>query len=234
LKQAIEAMQDSDGKSRSYAVTLREAAAPVRWGSTSPQWTGPAAPWSPVPLSAARDFVKRNPDAALEVNFPTVFEEDRSAKIKDIMTGDVSGYISHRRSAEQYAKEMGFEQFDYDEEQAEIGREKPKDAIPPDLQGGKGGGLAQSIGSTIGGHLGNAGPKPGGIQQAEDEDEDGVPRMAVVGDDAAGRHSFRMDQKRLAEVNRARPMRIERNFDRDPVTGLVSKVTEVITPPDSE
>lgn len=209
LVRTIEGLADGEGKSRQYKVETREVLsmreaggdlpnAVVRWGSTSPQWTGPAAPWAPVPLSPAREYIKANPGAVLEINFPTVFEEDRSAKVKDIMTGDVAGYISHRRASEQYAKEMGFEQYDYEEEQAEISTEKPKAAVPPDLSGGgKSNPLAMSIGSTIGGHLGNAGAKPGGIPQAEDEDEQG--RMAAAGDDAQGRHQFRQDQKHLAE-----------------------------------
>lgn len=164
----------------------------VRWGSSSPDWGGPAAPWSPVPLEPARKFIKENPDAAIEVNFPTVFEEDRSAKIGDLIKGDLAGFISHRRAAEQYAKEMGFEQFDYDDEQTEISNEHPKDSVAPDMKptAGKGGG----------GEPGGAGVvKASPLQQPQAEGPVGRTRAVWANDDAAGRHAFRADQKRLSE-----------------------------------
>jgi hypothetical protein len=36
------------------------------------------APWSPVPVRQAREFLRANPDARIEIIFPTVYEEDRS------------------------------------------------------------------------------------------------------------------------------------------------------------
>ena len=167
----------------------------VRWGSSSPDWGGPAAPWSPVPLEPARKFIKENPDAAIEVNFPTVFEEDRSAKIGDLIKGDLAGFISHRRAAEQYAKEMGFEQFDYDDEQAEISAEHPKDSVSPDMKptAGKGGGEPGGGGGGMG--VVKASP----LQQPQAEGPIGRTRAVWAGDDAAGRHSFRAEQKQLSE-----------------------------------
>ena len=166
----------------------------VRWGSSSPDWGGPAAPWSPVPLEPARKFIKENPDAAIEVNFPTVFEEDRSAKIGDLIKGDLAGFISHRRAAEQYAKEMGFEQFDYDDEQTEIAQEHPKDSVSPDMKptAGKGGpGGPEGSGSVV---------KSSPLQQPQsDSPGNGRTRAVWANDDAAGRHSFRHEQKQLTE-----------------------------------
>jgi hypothetical protein len=169
----------------------------VRWGSSSPDWGGPAAPWSPVPLEPARKFIKDNPDAAIEVNFPTVFEEDRSAKIGDLIKGDLAGFISHRNAAEQYAKEMGFEQYDYDDTQEEIAQEHPRDSVAPDMKptAGKGGG-----GEPGGGGSGVVKASP--LQQPQAERPGaGVTRAVWAGDDAAGRHAFRAEQKRLSEID---------------------------------
>lgn len=205
LRRTIESIKDKGYRVEVTAVaSMREATGgsqpdmPIRWGSVSPQWGGPAAPWTPVPLGPAKDFIRDHPDADIEFNFPTVFEEDRSAKVKDLLAGNASGFISHRRTSEQYAKEMGFEQYDYDTEQAEIGREKPKAALPPDMLG-KNSAIGQSIGSTIGGHLGMSGPRQPVQSALADTPGRGVSRAQWATDDAAGRHAFRGDQKRLAE-----------------------------------
>ena len=75
-----------------------------------------SAPWSPVPTSIAREFVRDNEDAQLEVVFPTVYEEDRTAKLKDLITAQAAGSITHQRMSEQVAKELGFEEYDYTDE----------------------------------------------------------------------------------------------------------------------
>jgi len=106
--------------------TLREAA----FGSVSPDWGGPAAPWSPLPLRQARQYISRHPDAQIEIEFPTVYEEDRTAKMADLTVAEQQKVISHRRYAEQVAKELGVAQYDYDEEQADI-RLHPNPAQPP-------------------------------------------------------------------------------------------------------
>lgn len=196
LKKTIESL-----KEKKYRVELREVlslressfggdqpTAVIRWGSVSPTWGGPAAPWAPVPLGIAHEFVKETPDAALEINFPTVFEEDRSAKVKDILAGSTSGFISQRRAAEQYAKEMGFEQFDYDEEQSIMSKEKPPPTLSPMLPGSSGGG--------------NNNPKevptlPSSIPV--DAPGQGVSRGEWSADNSQGQHSYKMDQ-RLAEL----------------------------------
>src|SRR5258707_294847 len=53
-------------------------------GKRSRETVSDGAPWSPVPLRPARDLVKRHPESAIDVVFPTVYEEDRTAKLKDL------------------------------------------------------------------------------------------------------------------------------------------------------
>jgi hypothetical protein len=170
----------------------------VRYGSSSPDWGGPAAPWSPVPLEPARKYIKANPDAAIEVNFPTVFEEDRSAKIRDLLQGDLAGFISHRRAAEQYAKEMGFEQFDYAQEQEAISTEKPRAST---VQG-----LAQEMAGPGTGAPGGGGlPGMKGIAgQSKPQGVDGPGRNLVRAKVAGGApedgdRGFKMKQDALTE-----------------------------------
>jgi hypothetical protein len=93
------------------------------------------APWTPVPLHQAQEFIASNKAYALEMIFPTVFEEDRSIKIKDIATAQGLDYASHRWSAEQVAKELGREDFDYDREMLMIKRERVTLPPPPALPG---------------------------------------------------------------------------------------------------
>lgn len=96
--------------------TLREAA----YGSVSPDWGGPAAPWSPLPLQSTRQYIQQHQDAQIEIEFPTVYEEDRGKKIQDLTVAEQQKVISHRRYSEQVAKELGFAQYNYDEEQDDI------------------------------------------------------------------------------------------------------------------
>jgi hypothetical protein len=80
-------------------------------------------PWAPPdPGAVARQFVQVHPDAQLELVFPTVFEEDRSAKLADLITAESAGTISHHRMAQQAAQELGFSQYDYAAEQEQIAR----------------------------------------------------------------------------------------------------------------
>lgn len=123
------------------------------WGSTSPDWGGGAAPWAPLPLRQARQYIQANPDAQVEILFPTVYEEDRSAKVRDLATAQGVGVISHRRMAEQMAKELGQEQYNYDAEQEEI-RLHPGPPPPgggPGTLGAPGGGtaLGQAVQATL-------------------------------------------------------------------------------------
>jgi len=60
----------------------------------------------------------------IDFQFPEIAIEDRSAKIKDVDFAVVGGYISHEDGAAMIAKELGIENFDYDEAQAEIAAEE--------------------------------------------------------------------------------------------------------------
>jgi len=81
--------------------------------------------WSPIPIGVARAFLQRHKDAKLEVVFPEVYEEDRSIKIKDLATANGLAVIAHQRMADQIAKELGFEEYDYTSEQQAIKMEQP-------------------------------------------------------------------------------------------------------------
>jgi len=83
------------------------------------------AKWTPVPTKLARQFVKSHPEAAIQVEFPTVYEEDRSAKLKDLGTAQALGAISHRRMSEMMAKELGVDPYSYPDEMDQIKEENP-------------------------------------------------------------------------------------------------------------
>jgi hypothetical protein len=128
------------------------------------------APWTPVPLKAARDFIDADETRALEMVFPTVYEEDRTAKIKDLATAQGLDYASHRWTAEQVAQELGREEFDYDAELDEIRKERvtlPPPEVAATNVGMGGTAAAKSLfvkGGTLGSPTGAAKPLeiPGG------------------------------------------------------------------------
>ena len=95
------------------------------------------APWSPVPTGLARQYIEDNPGAKIEIVFPTAWEEDSSSKIKNLGTAEALGVLSHRRMSAQMAKELGFEQYNYDEEMEQIAKDRAPvnpgaDFGPPD------------------------------------------------------------------------------------------------------
>ena len=183
------------------------------------------APWSPVPLAVARDFLKANPDAKLDLIFPEAYAEDRSAKLKDLATAQGLDYFTHQRAATQAAQEFGFEQFDYDAEMQAIRIERKKwgdilgagdlgagDVVAgriagQGLPGQKGGGGGSGGGITIGA------PSPG--LAAEDEDEHLMPRRSDLS--GVAQAEFRR-QQREAFAELARDMR------------RAKKATEAATP----
>src|SRR5213593_3525797 len=81
--------------------------------STPAQWAG-------VNVRQARQFIADHPEAKLDITFPTAYEEDRSAKIKDIGTVQSLGYISHKRAAEMAALELGISDFKYEAEMEQV------------------------------------------------------------------------------------------------------------------
>lgn len=142
---------------------------------------GPEAPWSPVPLKQARDWLRADETRKVNFVFPTVFEEDRSTKIKDISTAQGLDYISHQRAAEMVAQEMEVENFDWLAEMEKIQTERKQfgDVLPAP---GAGLGGSKMGGITIGA------PAPGLAAEddlGDDEDEPleipgaGLPRIGA-------------------------------------------------------
>jgi len=90
-----------------------------------------SAPWSPTPLLHVRRVIADDSEMQVDIVFPTVYEEDRTVKIKDLAAAQGLDTISHRRMAEQIAKELGIESYDYDDERAQIQREQATVAKTP-------------------------------------------------------------------------------------------------------
>lgn len=65
----------------------------------------------------------------VEPIFPEIAVEDRSAKIKDIQVAEEGRHISHKRSCEMIAKELGIQDYDYEREQEEIAEEDADAAL---------------------------------------------------------------------------------------------------------
>lgn len=95
----------------------------------------PEAPWSPVPLADAREFINADETRKLDMIFPTVYEEDRSVKLKDLAMVQGLDYASHRWASEQSAQELGREDFDYDTEMKTIKKERVTLPPPPEIPG---------------------------------------------------------------------------------------------------
>lgn len=162
-------------------------------------YSGTEAPWSPIPLQEIKTWLKLNPDAKMESVFPTVYEEDRTAKIKDLATAQGLMYITHRRAAEQTVKELGFENYDYPAEQAQI-RTESKLLSPTGL--GMADGIARSVVGLPSPGSPNGAPRGGGVGDptvnavpvggAGSEPEPQVKRQDVSG---TAQHEFRKSQK---------------------------------------
>src|SRR2546428_5316767 len=97
--------------------------------STPAQWAG-------VNVRQARQFIADHPEAKLDITFPTAYEEDRSAKIKDIGTAQSLGYVSHKRAAEMVALELGISDFKYEAEMEQVADEEPPIDPAKDLASG--------------------------------------------------------------------------------------------------
>lgn len=85
--------------------------------------TSKDAPWQATPLWIARNRIRGDETYQLDTIFPEVMEEDRTSKLKDLATAQAVGSITHRRMSEQIAKELGFDDYDYDTELEEVKRE---------------------------------------------------------------------------------------------------------------
>lgn len=66
----------------------------------------------------------------VEFTFPSVTKDTTSETIKNISSGEISGFIGHRMAAEMYAAEMNITTYSYDEEMAEIDRDRAEGHDP--------------------------------------------------------------------------------------------------------
>ncbi|HCW08355.1 MAG TPA: hypothetical protein DGG95_13425, partial [Cytophagales bacterium] len=72
-------------------------------------------------------------EAEIEVTFPEVITQDRSAKLKDLATAEEMQWISHSRAAEIAAKELGISKYDWELEKSEIEQEQQEKQIMPEI-----------------------------------------------------------------------------------------------------
>lgn len=115
------------------------------------------APHQKLPLAIARERIHDDESMQLDTIFPEVMEEDRQSKLKDLATAQAVGAITHRRMAEQMAKELGFDDYDYDMEIEEI--EKEQQTLPKSLLG-----IADNIGTSV---LGPVAPAKKGVPMGD-------------------------------------------------------------------
>lgn len=69
---------------------------------------------------ASKLFDKFDINAEIEVTFPEIVVQDRSAKLRDTFLAANEGAISHKRASEIVAKELGITEYDYRSEQKEM------------------------------------------------------------------------------------------------------------------
>lgn len=73
---------------------------------------------------AKRLFTQFNVDAEIEVTFPELVVQDRSAKLKDLALAQTQGWISQKRAAEIAAQELQITEYAFDKETDEIKKEE--------------------------------------------------------------------------------------------------------------
>src|SRR2546425_1325981 len=159
--------------------------------STPAQWAG-------VNVRQARQFIADHPEAKLDITFPTAYEEDRSAKLKDIGTAQSLGYISHRRAAEMVALELGISDFKYPAEMEQVESEDPPIDPAKDLASGDK--VAQGM----------MGPLAGQPKQPAMQATTGEPRIRQ-GEDDVRDGSMRNDERQKLQTERRSGMSNERN-----------------------
>ena len=197
-------------------------------------------PWSPVPTALGKTFINQNRDAQIDIVFPTVYEEDRTAKIKDLATAQALDTITHQRMSEQIAKEMGFENYEYAEEEDQIKEEKKKLqtgstaigatgelGIADDLASatiglnvGPGGDITpKKAGSGIGPGGGSTGPQPIGAPAPAMAAEDSGKKRGEIADRSVAQ--WKKYQGRNYESQQPSVKRIVRDK-----RGLITKIIE--------
>jgi len=144
------------------------------------------APWTSVPLKQARDFINADDTRALNILFPAVHQEDRTAKIKDIITAQGVDYLSHARSARMVAQEFEVENYEYDTEMETIKVERT--TLPPPEA------------SLLPGEPGGGGSVPAAT--AADAFLDDVPEQQPRRAEISGefQHDFRKQQREAFET----------------------------------
>jgi hypothetical protein len=102
-----------------------------------------SAPWEPVPLGAAREFLRANPDARLQLTFPSVYQEDRDRLVKNGLELQGAGLLSKHTVFHLVAPEFGLD-VDYESEMETVAAERKEDGGIL----GQGDALASRIGSS--------------------------------------------------------------------------------------
>lgn len=69
-------------------------------------------------------------DAKIEVTFPDLITQDRSAKLKDLALAETMKWVSNRDAAQVAAKELGLDKYSYEETQLEIIKDGPEPMAP--------------------------------------------------------------------------------------------------------
>lgn len=114
----------------------------------------------------------------IDFQFPEIAIEDRTAKIKDVDFSVSGGYISHEDGSTMIAKELGIEQYNYQETQAKIAQEEKERARatfnrptpPPDQPQGPGGsGAPGGVGMAGASNPSDPQPKPTGALPGKDK-----------------------------------------------------------------
>lgn len=67
----------------------------------------------------------------IEVVFPEIITQDRSAKLKDIFLAETAKWISPERASTMGAQELGITDFSYDQEKEDINSQQDMEAVPP-------------------------------------------------------------------------------------------------------
>jgi len=118
------------------------------------------APWAPLPLSETREVLLEHPEMQLEIGFPEVFEEDRTAMLTDLQNAHAAKVITHKMMAEKSAQELDLDNYNYDQMQQELTKEQDNPLLTPPTPG-----EGDPLASLLGGQPpagGGGGPRPPG------------------------------------------------------------------------
>jgi hypothetical protein len=80
---------------------------------------------------AKRLFEQFNIQAEIEVTFPEIVVQDRSAKLKDLVIAESQGWISNETAADVAAKELQIHDYVYEEEQEKVVGDMPAPLTAP-------------------------------------------------------------------------------------------------------